>query len=114
MALKMNYTKQIDKDMLKNVGFDYLTTKVEDSLTFTDAYIKINKLDGDKSNLKIIVNFYESSDCSILLDAQEHNFTPSVADNSVNFLKQGYEYLKTLDEFKDVVDLLDEGQTTTS
>lgn len=110
MALKMDYIKQVDKDMLKNVGFNYLATKVEDLLTFTDTYIKINKIYGDKSNLKIIVNIYTSSDCSILLDAKEYNFTPSVADNSVNFLKQGYDYLKTLDDYKTATDLLDEGQ----
>ena len=110
MALKMNYTKKIDRDMLKSVGFNYLAVKVEDSLMFTDTYIKINKIDGNKQNLKIIVNIYTNSDCVILLDAKEYNFTPSIADNSVNFLKQGYDYLKTLDEYKDTIDLLDEGQ----
>lgn len=110
MALKMNYTKQVDKNMLKNVGFNYLITKVEDSLTFTDTYIKINNMYGDKNNLKIIVNIYTSSDCSVLLDAKEYNFIPSIADISFNFLKQGYDYLKTLDDYKDATDLLDEGQ----
>lgn len=113
MALKMDYEKQVNKELLKNEGFNYLIARVDDFLTFTDTYIKINKIEGSKNNLKIIVNVYTNSDCSVLLDIKQYNFTPSVEDMSFNFIKQGYEYLKTLKEYKDAVDLLDEGQTTT-
>lgn len=38
-------------------------------------------------------------------------FTPSTDDNSVRWDKQAYEYLKTLPEFKNAVDVLEEGQS---
>jgi hypothetical protein len=32
-------------------------------------------------------------------------------DDSKNFIKQGYEYLKTLTDFQDAADVLETGQT---
>lgn len=41
------------------------------------------------------------------IEIEEYNFTPGVGNESENFIRQGYEYLKILDEFRNVIDLLD-------
>ena len=46
-----------------------------------------------------------------LLQTKNYSFIPNIEDAAQNFIKQGYKYLKTLDEYKDATNLLDEGQT---
>ncbi|NSB17425.1 hypothetical protein [Clostridium beijerinckii] len=109
MALKMNYIKQVDKDMLKNVGFNYLAEKVEDSITFFDAYIKITNQNGDKNNINLVISIYNQKE-GILLDQDSYSFIPDTSDTAVNFIKQGYQQIKA-NKYPTAIDLLDEGQT---
>lgn len=74
-----------------------------------NVYIRINSYCGNKDSVSIYVGKYISY--QHFLDGKEslepvkiYTFSPDVSEESYNFIKQGYEYLKTLDEYKDAVD----------
>ena len=74
-----------------------------------NAYIRIDTVVGNKSNITVDVNTYASKESfnnsmAYIKPSEQFTFVPSVEDNSPNFIKQGYEYLKTLTEFQDAVD----------
>lgn len=81
------------------------------TLTFDQAYSAITTVQGDKNSLNIVVVVYDTRAKANIIDQLYYSFRPSVAEDAKNFYKQGYEYLKTLDEFKDATDVLEEGQT---
>ncbi|WP_410512049.1 hypothetical protein PaeBR_18695 [Paenibacillus sp. BR2-3] len=89
-----------------------LTKKVtlENGLEANSAYIRIDTVSGYKGGLDISVNSYVSQEAfesgKGYLQQQFYNFTPSVENDSPNFIKQGYEYLKTLPEYIDALDVL--------
>ena len=66
-----------------------------------DCYCKIVRVSGDKSGVTAIVEF---TSAGVQFD-RAYSFVPSVADGSDNFIKQGYEHLKTLDEFYGCIDV---------
>lgn len=72
-------------------------------LSFEGAYHQISYLNGNKENMEIRVSVYDSGK-SNLIEHKNYKFVPSFNDDSDNTIKQGYEYLKTLDEFSDAVD----------
>lgn len=69
-----------------------------------DCYGVINRVEGDKSLLHINIDFRRIEKREVIITSLMFNFVPSVNEDSSNFLKQGYEYLKTLDEFADAID----------
>lgn len=79
-------------------------------LVFPNAYIEIVSLNGTKNKIRINVNTYDTKAKENLIKMEEYSFVPSVEDSSENFVKQGYEFLKTLLEFKGALDVLEEGQ----
>ena len=84
------------------------TIKLSNGLEIKNAYIRIDTVNGFKSGIDISVNFYVSQEAfnngQGYLEQRMYNFVPSVEDTAPNFIKQGYDYLKTLDEYKDAVD----------
>lgn len=74
-----------------------------------NCYARINSVGGNKENLCIEFAYYVSQELfeqnkpSIMMEYYE--FIPSVEDNAPNFIKQGYEHLKTLPGFGDSVDV---------
>lgn len=88
---------------------------LNNGLSIENAYIRIDTFSGSKSNVKIVVNSYisqESFNSGIgYLEQKIYSFTPDITDTAKIVLKQGYEYLKTLDEYKAASDILDNGQT---
>lgn len=70
--------------------------------TFSNAYFRVDKLEGSKHLLSITVGCYKSDELTLLY---ENNvlFVPDL-DSSDNFITQGYQYLKTLPEFADATD----------
>jgi len=95
MALSKNYVKNL----------------CGKEITFENAYIQIIYDNGDKHNRNIQIIIYDNAQKQNVIEQKNYSFIPNVEDNAPNFIKQGYEYLKTLDEYKGTVDLLDEGQT---
>lgn len=88
---------------------------LSNGLTISNAYIRIDTVSGYKGSLQISVNSYSSQqdfqNGKGYLDQKIYNFIPSVVDGSANFIKQGYEYLKTLDDYKDTTNVLEDNQT---
>lgn len=82
--------------------------KLNNGLEICDAYIRIDTISGYKGGLDISVNSYVTQDAfnngMEYLEQKIYHFVPSVEDNSANFIKQGYEYLKTLPEYISAID----------
>lgn len=68
------------------------------------CYTVITRIEGDKTFIQFEVEDRRLSNQENVIQYLKYNFVPSVEDNSDNFIKQGYEYLKTLEEYKDAVD----------
>jgi hypothetical protein len=59
------------------------------------AYVKVTNVTGSKTNMTALVHF-KSDDAQF---SQQYSCAPSVENGSANFIKQAYDYLKTLPEF---------------
>lgn len=72
------------------------------------AYIRIDEQSGGKENVTLRVRTYVNAEKCIegkaWIEEKLHSFTPSVEDSAENFIRQGYEHLKTLEEFTEAVD----------
>ena len=102
MALKKDYILPTGTDL----SFAYPNFQLcisSNEYTLTSAYIKIDKLEGDKNSINLSVGIYNEKD-SIMVINKKYEFIPDVTDSAENFIKQGYEYLKTLDEYADALD----------
>ena len=79
--------------------------ETKQNISLENAYIKIIEQSGNKENINIRVAIYKDKEsCNSGMEFLEqiiYNFTPTLEDN---FIKQGYEYLKTLEDYKDSVD----------
>jgi hypothetical protein len=84
------------------------TINLQNGLTVSNAYIRIDSIAGNKDILTISVGSYVSQQAfqegRACLEQKTYSFTPSLEEGSANFIKQGYEYLKTLDEYQDASD----------
>lgn len=91
--------------------------ELQSGVILNESYIKIIENGGNKDLQNIRVAFYNSetdyTSGKTVIDSELQSFIPDITDSGLNFIKQGYEYLKNLDRYKDAVDLLDEGQTAT-
>jgi hypothetical protein len=65
-----------------------------------EAVCKITAINGDKNKLNFTV-LHSGENAQY---ERPYRFEPSVADGSVNFIKQAYLYLKTLPEFAGATD----------
>lgn len=69
---------------------------------FKNAYIKVNRVDCDKSNGRALTHILKEKEKQVL---ETRAFEYSVNLNSENnFIKQAYLHLKSLPEFADAVD----------
>jgi hypothetical protein len=82
-------------------------------IEITNGYYKIIKIEGDKNYLNTYVGLFADKDATDYLELTSYYFKPSILDTASNFYKQGYEYLKTLDIFKNATDVLENGQSAT-
>jgi len=85
------------------INLETIPQVIERDYSIVNAYIKILTLQGSKENINIYVGVF-SEDKTRCITANNYSFVPSVVDDSDNFIKQGYEYLKTLPEFEDTKD----------
>lgn len=98
MALKLNFKKKVVYTCAE------LKDTMEQEVTYPDCYVVVGNISGNKNVVRMRVDYYEDSSKKKLLQNKFMDLFPSVADDSENFIKQGYEYLKTLEEFKDAED----------
>ena len=109
MALQKNINLPAGTNLsFKYTDYTMCTKNIKETLE--NAYIKIDNITGSKSNIIISIAIYNFKNGTVIL-RKSYNFVPDISENAKNFIKQGYEYLKTLDEYKDAINLLDEGQT---
>ncbi|MBN1039012.1 hypothetical protein DVW12_09890 [Clostridium botulinum] len=92
MAIQQKYEKKIYGEILN----------------FGNAYHKITFINGSKENINIQITIYNDISKKYILNQVGYRFIPKIEDIAPNFIKQGYEYLKTLDEYKNAIDLLEE------
>jgi hypothetical protein len=84
------------------------TINSEIGISFENAYCYISMVGGSKDLLSIQVNWYVNEAARIAdlrpIESKGYSFIPNVAEGSTNFIKQGYLYLKTLEEFANAID----------
>lgn len=94
MALKANITL--------NIG-----------IPINNTYTRIDTVSGYKGGIDMSVNVYISREAFLnsqgYLEQRRYSFIPSVEVGSENFIKQGYEYLKTLPEFENATNIPENG-----
>lgn len=61
--------------------------------------VKIEEIWGNKNNISFLVKYYSDK---AVVENKTFTFNPIIDGD--NFIKQAYEFLKTLEEFKDAVD----------
>ncbi|PSB82547.1 hypothetical protein C5F61_00110 [Photobacterium damselae subsp. damselae] len=93
MAIKKDFEKPIEG-----------TTK---TTLFQGAYWVIgeNGINGGKDDLLIRMNILEQKNAPAIIGIFAFSFKPD--PNGINYHEQAYEHLKTLDYFKDAVDVLE-------
>ena len=70
-------------------------------LVFDDAYWKLNQISGTKNKITFFVQVQGSKGGPVLA-LKEYSFVPDM--DGGNFIKQAYQFLKTLPEFSDATD----------
>lgn len=74
-------------------------------LVFGNAYHQITSIVGNKEKVDLMLTTFKNADKKDVLGSQTYNFVPSQDEYAPRWDKQGYEYLKTLDEFTDAIDV---------
>ena len=89
------------------------TYNLENGLTATNAYWRIEQFTGDRNKLQIIVNAYTDSDAAVVDEETKATAKPPVyskpfsfptPNTSTNMFASAYEWLKTQDFFTDATD----------
>lgn len=102
MALKKTVLLPVGTNLnFKYPDFNICSKETEELLN--DAYIRIDEINGSKDNLSLRVGVYDKPD-GILIIHEYFNFNPSVEENSSNFIKQGYDYLKNTEKYRGAFD----------
>jgi hypothetical protein len=83
--------------------------QLQNGLNIENAYLRIDRVSGNKQYLDIWVNAYISIEAYQQGKDTLQTFpykleSPQVDDDSPNFIKQGYEYIKTLPEYAEAED----------
>ncbi|WP_175074665.1 hypothetical protein [Terribacillus sp. AE2B 122] len=89
-----------------------MTITTTDGITISNAYGKITNFNGDKHQFSFTINFYISKEAAeegiapLRTGNNSHSFSYDLID-SRNLYEQAYDYLKTLDFFKNAIDVMD-------
>lgn len=115
MALRMNHilkikytlgmfnTREKYADVLSEEQLNNLQDSVEKEFVIGNAYCRIDYCGGDKNSIEIRLGVYANETTVTPISSNTYKFTPDL-EHPDNFIKQGYEYLKTLIEYKSAVD----------
>lgn len=80
-----------------------LTNNFGENSEFENAYIQVNHVSGTKTTMLASVFILNKKDGKIL-ERREISFSPSVENESENFIKQAYMKLKQMPEYVDARD----------
>lgn len=117
MALKTNiyynaqiYDVYIDYEFINKfltqeqlLEIENIKKTINKKFLIEDCYCRIEHLNGGKDNIEFKLYIYDTN-IENLIEIRSFRFIPSVINESDNFIKQGYEYLKTLPEFSNAID----------
>ena len=78
-----------------------LKSNFGDDVTFNTAYIKVDSIEGNKTELRVNVVFQKSIN-ELVVNRKSYLFVPAL--DGKNFIAQSYDYLKTLPEFAGSMD----------
>ena len=78
-----------------------LTNNFGDDVVFNSAYIKVDNLMGNKTQMRIDVAIHKKQGEQVV-DRKNYLLTPDLSGK--NFIAQAYDYLKTQPEFVGAVD----------
>lgn len=88
--------------------------ELENGLTVTNSYVLIYSFSGNNTQMNIELRFYMNKEASregkTPLKIKGYTLTINRTEDAKNYHKQAYEYLKTLAEFSNAVDVLEDGQ----
>lgn len=73
-------------------------------LTFEKSYSRITYMAWNKDAATFTLTTFDADQVNVI-EEKTYSFVPSVEDGALNFVKQAYEYLKTLPEFVGAVDV---------
>jgi len=83
-------------------------------MVIENAYVKISNTNGDKDKMFLELSVFNIVNeeqmmvgriYNVLNDTHQFEFVPDVTEGSDNFIKQGYDYIKTLDQFESATDV---------
>lgn len=81
---------------------------LSNGISVENSYARIDTVGGSKERSHISIHYFKDKiayeEGKELLKEDVFDFIPSVEEGSENWIKQGYEYLKTLQLFTDAVD----------
>lgn len=85
--------------------------ELSSGIKLNNVYARIEPFIGNKGIINLTINYYidkiSADEGKSIIKSYSFDMVPSVADDAPNFIKQAYEYLKTLAEFEDSVDVLE-------
>ena len=91
--------------MALQVTFKHIPTGFDTPAVLIEAYLRVDSLSGTKNKLFVTVGFYNKKNNEMVLAKQNvYDFQPSVESDSLNFIAQAYNHLKTLPDFSNAVD----------
>lgn len=86
----------------------------ESELVIENAYVKIHRVETIEERSQLEVKLYVSRESSRQgtppFSRKYYSHIPDMSDNSPNYHKQGYRHIKSLTEFENAVDVLENGQ----
>lgn len=84
------------------------TIDLNNGLTIENAYHRIDAFVGNKENIRIHIKVYINQEARNIgksyIEEKFYDFIPSINETADNFIKQGYEFIKTLPEFENCLD----------
>ena len=83
-------------------GQNFCLQTGEKTVKTAPLYVKVINVNGDKTNIEIVVLFCTNDDLKSALLERKYNFIPDMSGS--NFIAQAYEHLKNLPDFADSVD----------
>lgn len=109
MGIKANFIIPKGIDISKGQdNSDVVNMVLNKDYTVNDGYIKVDSLSGNKELLDVVVFFKRNRETEDITLAKTYEFIPSVEDVSPNFIKQAYEFLKSLPEFEGSEDVIED------
>ena len=127
MALQKDYTINLDYVLTTNINADGIENKIVNQYTIKEAYFKIVNISPiividkpttlsteseEDTKSTIYLEVYDKDKTNIITTIKVKGFTPSNVDGAENIIKQAYTFLKTTDELKNAIDVLEENQHT--